>query len=139
MGWYINLEGTTTDHLKEKMITDSIKTPFNVILFATIEPVKSICGLGGRTRVWGLNCATGGAITGCTVNNLYKINPARVQGKLLLQLSGGNIEQIDVNQIANNPTSRKTNWSTGLAPEGAPPFVTPYKNLKGKLLLWLER
>jgi len=138
-GWYINLEGTTTDNLKEKMITDPIKTPFNVILFATIEPVKSICGLGGRTRVWGLNCATGGVITGCTVNNMYQINPATVKGMLLLQLSGGNIEQININQIANNTTSRKTDWSTGLAPEGAPPFVAPYKNLKGKILLWLER
>ncbi len=138
-GWYINLEGSTTDHLKEKMITDPIKTPFNVVLFATIEPVKAICGLGGRTRIWGLNCATGGVITGCTVNDLYKINPSTVQGMLLLQLSGGNIEQININNIAQNTSSRTTNWTTGIAPEGAPPFVKPYKELKGKILLWLER
>ncbi len=138
-GWYINLEGSSTDHLKEKMITDPIKTPYNVVLFATIEPVKAICGLGGRTRVWGLNCATGGVITGCNVNDLYQINPSTVQGMLLLQLSGGNIEQININNIAQNTGSRTTDWSTGIAPEGAPPFVKPYKELKGKILLWLER
>jgi len=135
-GWRIYLENTTSSSLKEKNITDPITTPYNVIMFATIKPVKDICGLGGNTRVWLLNCATGGTLQSCP---LYSINPISVQGNLLLQLSGGNIQEVNVNQLASSTNSRTTNWIKGIAPEGAPPLVKPYKNIKGQILLWLEK
>ncbi|ADU97111.1 hypothetical protein Theam_1147 [Thermovibrio ammonificans HB-1] len=145
-GWYIELNTQDEGYFKERDISDPTTTDQNVVLFTTIEPTDDICSSGGRTRVWALNCATGGSILeDCST---YGIN--KVYGTLLLQLSGANIQQItikfdkqnQVNNVAQVFTSagnRATSWYTGIAPESAPPFIAPGSRLVGTLLLWLER
>jgi len=135
--WYRELELGNEDYLKERNITDPALTDQNVVLFTTIEPTADPCKFGGRTRIWALNCATGGAITDyCSV---YKIDLEELEGTALLQLSGGNIEKIDLKDIPSQTSSGETTeWTTGTAPEGAPGFVRSVSQ-SGAILLWLER
>ena len=138
--WYVELDLGNKDYNKERDITDPILTNLNVVLFTTIEPSKDPCGFGGRTRVWGLNCATGGAILDkCPV---YNIDPRLLKGSDLLQLSGGNIDKINIRELAQEQqtnNSKTSGWLTGTAPEGAPSFVYPAPPKTGAILLWLEK
>ena len=136
-GWYINLEKGSTQYLGERMITDPTLTNQNVVLFTTTEPINDLCGFGGRTRVWALNCATGQSIQDTCLN--YPIEKDRLKGSLLLQLSGGNIEQINIKEVGdtNKSNNKATRWYIGTAPETSPPLVQGLK--KGEILLWLEK
>ncbi len=109
----------------------------NVVLFTTTEPIDDLCAFGGRTRVWALNCATGQSIQETCLS--YPLDLNLLKGSLLLQLSGGNIEQIKIKDVgsSNSSNGKATQWYTGTAPETAPPVVIGLK--KGEILLWLER
>ena len=63
-GWQYTLDAASADsYLSERMTTDPTISPGNKIYFTTSEPTSDPCGYGGQSRVWGLNCATGAAIT----------------------------------------------------------------------------
>ena len=146
VGWYINLNRGDEGYLTERLITDPTESDLNIALFTTIEPTSDICGFGGRSRMWLLNCATGGSVTQECKN--FKVDS--FVGTVLLQLSGANIQQISIKWTGNPSESnvssvfsqkegKATAWFTGIAPESAPPFVKPGGGLVGQLLLWLER
>jgi len=146
VGWYVNLNTGDVGYLAERVITDPTETNLNVVMFTTIEPTSDVCGFGGRSRMWLLNCATGGSVTQECKN--FKVDS--FIGTVLLQLSGANIQEISIRWTGNPSSSnvssilseegaRATAWFTGIAPETAPPFIKPGKGLSGKLLLWLER
>ena len=127
-------------YFKERDITDPTVTDYDIVFFTTTQPTNDLCGFGGRSRVWAMNCATGGSIwTGCD----NETTPSAPDGSMLLQLSGGNIEQFgtDKDTFANDG-NRTTDWFTGIPPETATPFVPPTGGgfpPSGQLLLWLER
>src|SRR5208283_1486202 len=66
-GWQNTLDPGYTSaagsYLNERLVTDPTVSPNNVIYFTTSEPTSDPCGYGGQSRVWGMNCATGGQIT----------------------------------------------------------------------------
>lgn len=146
-GWFIKLNRSdlSKGYLKEKDISDPTLTKDNVIIFTTVQPNGEPCELGGRSRLWALNCATGGSIVEeCDVYQVSKL-----YGTVLLQLSGADINEIrlkydrsagqsNISNILIKKGNRATNWFTGIAPESAPPFVYPSGSLVGTLLLWLE-
>ncbi len=125
-GWYIRLDNG------EKMITDPSTTTNNLIIFATVKPNQNVCSFGGDTRLWTLNCATGGKPDSC--QGIYEIS--NIGGSVLLQLSGGDIQQIKLTENMG----RTTNWFRGIAPENAPPTIS-FNNstFTGEILLWLEK
>ncbi|MBK3332428.1 hypothetical protein GWK41_05055 [Persephonella atlantica] len=133
VAWMLSedLEPRTTKYYKERMITDP--TPIkgeNLILFTTMQPTGDICGFGGRTRVWMLNCATG-AIPGeaCPGGGYATTIPA---GTIYLQASGANIVQIKGLKGASK-------WIQYTPPESATQYVPPTGYGKGELLLWIEK
>ncbi|NPA53625.1 MAG: hypothetical protein GXO21_03045, partial [Aquificae bacterium] len=136
--WKILLEKNPEGYFPERVITDPSVTDFNVIAFVSMEPSGDICGFGGRTRVWALNCATGGALAEECPQ--YPIeNP---QGKILLQLSGGDIQDITLKEFRDNSAfSRTSPWMQGTPPPAPPRIVPPAKDEKfsGEILLWLEK
>ncbi|MDQ7055804.1 MAG: PilC/PilY family type IV pilus protein, partial [Persephonella sp.] len=89
--WMIELDNSTDILLKERNISSPsfIK---NIVFFATTQPNKDLCGYGGYSRAWAMNCATGDAVSSDRCPG-YTINIEKI--KYLLQLSGGNIEQFD--------------------------------------------
>ncbi|RMA97011.1 pilus assembly protein [Hydrogenothermus marinus] len=133
--WYIDLESATTDYYKERLISDPAITNYNVVYFATTEPTGSICGFGGRSRLWGLNCATGGDIFSNSCPG-YELNIPE-NAAILLQLSRGNIEVINKSSFTQSG-NKTTKWFTGTTPE-APPTVPGGNSLQSRMILWLEK
>ncbi|SMO64406.1 PilC beta-propeller domain-containing protein [Balnearium lithotrophicum] len=138
--WYLELNNNDPGYLKERVISDPTVTDENVVFFTTIEPTDDPCGFGGRSRVWALNCATGGTIYSACPGGKYAVSPP--EGKLYFQLSGANI--IVINPKTEFGTNEKnaspySKWYQGIAPETGTPFVGYSKGLVGKLLFWIER
>jgi len=120
---------------KERVISDPAVTNYDVVFFATTQPTENLCGFGGRSRLWGLNCATGSSFsdTSCPVATVSPPESISV----LLQLSRGNIEVIGGESFTEEGGSA-TEWFTGTTPE-APPAVPGGGSASGKIILWLER
>lgn len=133
VAWMLSesLEPRTSKYNKERNITDPTPIPSeNLILFTTMQPTGDICGFGGRTRVWALNCATGANAGESCPGGSYATNiPA---GTIYLQASGANILQIKA-------LSGASDWVSYTPPESATQYVPPTGYGKGDLLLWLEK
>lgn len=134
--WEQKLDPISTGYFKERLIADPAVSPTNnITFFSTTEPSSNICSFGGRSRVWGLNCATGGSIfTGC--NNNTRFLPTEFKNTIFLQLSKGNIEAITKDSFNQN-NNKTTQWFIGVTPETPPIIPTPSQ--KGTLILWIER
>lgn len=133
-GWNQTLLPKGSGYFKERIITDPTISSYNLIFFASMQPTEDVCKFGGRTRVWGLNCATGALVSNATCPGYVPAQPPI--STLLLQLSGGNIEQISTNQFTNNQT---TEWFTGTPPETSTPLTQAGGIRKGEIILWIER
>ncbi len=101
-----------------------------------MEPTNSLCEYGGRVRLWGLNCATGSAISdtscpGYTVSN--------VQGNIFLQTSTGAVSQVSPNNAFTQNNNRTTQWQQGTPPETSAPFVKPFTARQGVIIQWIEQ
>jgi type IV pilus assembly protein PilY1 len=123
------------DYFMERNITDPTYTS-NISIFTTTEPSSDVCDFGGQTRLWAFNCRTGHSIfDGCSD---AKSDPPA--GALLLQLSGGNIEDSSLDSDNFDSSSDKsTGWYVGIPPESGTPFVPYSGTLTGEIILWIER
>jgi len=136
--WKIDLAPKDTTYIKERLISDpSAPDGWDTVFYSTTQPSGDICSFGGRSRLWGVNCATGLPITVGCPGDTYKT--AAFTSTIYLQLSKGNIEDIkgaDINQNGNLTTQ----WYTGITPE-TPPVVPPgYQGGKqGQIIFWLEK
>ncbi|WP_457625529.1 pilus assembly protein [Persephonella sp.] len=119
-------------YFKERSITDPTMVPReNIVIFTTMQPTADICGYGGRTRVWALNCATGAyAGEACPGTGSYATNIP--SGTIYLQASGANIIKI-------KGLSGPSDWIRYTPPDTASQYVPPTGFLKGEILLWYEK
>lgn len=94
-GWYITLDpagnyafgspAITSAYDAERVVSNTTANFNGVLYFTTFKPTSDICGSGGTTLEWVVDYATGDA------------PPASAsKGKLLIQLSGGQLVAIDV-------------------------------------------
>ncbi len=139
-GWYLQLESSDENFLREKDISDPTPSDQNVIIFTTIKPTRDACSFGGKSRLWGLNCALGTSIDySCPEGTTKQFNiQKKPKGVLFLQLSNGNIYPINLSSGFTENNNRTTSWYTGIAPETSTPLITP-GGIHGELLLWLEK
>ncbi len=133
--WYRELAPRDTDYYKERLISDPAVTNFDVIIFATTQPTGNLCGFGGRSRLWGLNCATGQGLEDTSCPNFIAMPPPEMT--VLLQLSRGNIEVIGKGDFTEENGSA-TGWFTGTTPE-SPPTLPGGGGAEGKVILWIEK
>ncbi len=135
--WYRELAPKGDGYNKERLISDPTVTSYNVVFFATTQPTENLCGFGGRSRLWGLNCATGAGLLDSSCPTYIASPPANTS--VLLQLSRGNIEVIGKGSFTKESGSA-TEWFTGTTPE-SPPTVPGAggRSVKGRIILWLER
>jgi type IV pilus assembly protein PilY1 len=151
-GWTYTLNAASYPFLNERMTTDPTPSTSNMVFLTTSEPTADPCGYGGRSRVWGLNCATGAALTDTSCSG-YTISPNLI-GNLYLQTSTGAINQVHINTNPHpNPNlppssftdqstgDRTTPWYVGMPPENAPPFVPPPATVSktGQMIQWMEK
>ncbi len=131
--WYRELLPRDADYFKERLISDPAVTNFDAIIFATTQPTGNLCGFGGRSRLWGLNCATGQGLKDTSCPNFIAMPPPEMS--VLLQLSRGNIEVVGKDDFSSDGT---TEWFTGTTPE-SPPTLPGGGGAKGKIILWIEK
>ncbi len=142
--WYQELNPKEDGYLKERLISDPTPTDMNAIFFTTTEPTSDLCGFGGRTRIWALNCATAESLTG---QQCAPYITGRITGTLFLQTSVAKISEydIDINPQGTSPhnpftenNNRATPWTPGVAPETPTPFFQLSSSSRGKILQWIE-
>jgi hypothetical protein len=146
--WEYTLAAGSGTFLNERLITDPTidpgtpGNPGDIIYFITSEPTSDPCGYGGQSRVWGLNCATGAAITDQSCSG-YTVPSANLTGTMYLQTSTGAIYQIDAaTSFTDSSTgNRSTPWFIGMPPETSPPLVQPDSpaTRSGQLIQWIEK
>ena len=127
--WRITLAPKNDTYFKERLITDPTPTDMNIIQFTTFQPTADICGYGGRTRVWAMNCAIGGALndTSCPGYTLESYG-----GTIYLQLSRGNIEEFKLSpESFTEEGGKATPWRIGVPPESPTLFLKPFQSAKG--------
>ncbi len=108
-GWYIDLpagNGTTT--YSKRVITDPAASTNGVVSFTTFTPAAGICDFGGSTSLWALRYDT--AASGA----------AKMKGQILVQLSTGAFQQVDMASAFTQSGNRETT-----AFQGAPPKMDP--------------
>ncbi len=136
-GWMIQLNSNAENgYLKERNISDPAVSDLGIVFFTTTSPTSDLCGFGGQTRAWALNCATGESISSQRCQG-YSVS-SRVIFKYLLQLSGGDIKQYGKTDFSIEG-GRATEQSQGLpSEEGGIPIVPPDIR-QGKIILWIEK
>jgi len=137
--WYIeDLLPKDANYYKERTFTDpTFSSSSNTVSFTTTQPSSNPCEFGGRSRVWAVNCATGQSIWDADTCSGYNVTPPN--SAYLLQLSGGNIEDIGVNQDNFQYAGGKaSDWFTGIPPESPTPLPEG-TGLTGEIILWIER
>ena len=143
--WYQELDPKGSSYFKERNISDPSPTENDVILFSTTQPTSDLCGYGGRSRIWGLNCATGEALNNQNCPP-YIVN--EIEGTAYLQTSIGKISTYPISIGGNRPQTnpfnqeegKATPWTPGVTPESPTPFYSPNsgKAGRGEILYWLE-
>ncbi len=144
--WYQKLNPKESGYFKERNISDPSISNSNTIFFSTTEPTSDLCSYGGRSRIWGLNCATGEALNNQSCPP-YVVN--EIKGTAYLQTSIGKINAYPISiggsGGGNNPFTNKegkvTPWTPGVTPESPTPFFSPSSGTtgsRGKILYWLE-
>jgi type IV pilus assembly protein PilY1 len=139
-GWEYTLNAASGSYLQERMTSDPTISPGNKIYLTTSEPTSDPCGYGGQTRVWGLNCATGGAIADSSCSG-YSVTD--MTGTLYLQTSTGAIYQINAATSFTDAGTgdRSTQWFVGIPPENALPLAQSSTLIppSGQLIQWIEK
>jgi type IV pilus assembly protein PilY1 len=102
-GWYINLDIAGTGFGAERVITDPLATTLGVVFYTTYKPYSDICAYGGKTVLWAVKYATGGA-------------PTNLNGIALIQVSTGAIEQISLSSALTEHGGRSTTEIEGVPP-----------------------
>lgn len=128
-GWYINLDSCTDStgaevacnnataiHKAERNVTDPLATPIGAVLFTTTKPSADVCEFGGVSHLWAVYHKTGGAVSSDTL-----------RGTVLLQVSTGSIEEVDLRSAFVEREGRRTHAFQGVAPSSQPRVAVPHK------------
>jgi type IV pilus assembly protein PilY1 len=141
--WNIELDPADgVAYYKERNITDPTMTSLeagssmDMVFFTTAEPTSVACTFGGRSRVWGLNCATGAAISDTSCPG-YVVKD--VGGGLYMQTSTGAIYRILRASSFSQNSGRASDWFEGMPPESSTPFLPPFQMRKGQIMHWIEK
>jgi type IV pilus assembly protein PilY1 len=107
-GWYVELDPVSSTNLSgaERVISNPTPDVNGAIYFLSFAPTSDICGFGGTTYVWALDYKTGGQVT------------YTMQGKALVQVSTGEIKEIDMSTAFTQKDMRRTVGFPGIPPAG---------------------
>ncbi len=143
-GWYQDLDPAEDNYNKERDITGTTLSSTGAVFFTTTEPTSDICGFGGRSRMWGLNCASGQSL----VHQTCQVT-GNIVGVLLLQTSVGKITAFNININPNNPegsvnpfvkvNEKATNWTVGTAPPNKSALVERPTRSPAQILYEIEK
>jgi type IV pilus assembly protein PilY1 len=103
-GWYINLDPAASPMSAERVISNPSPDSSGAVFFLPFAPTSDICSFGGTTSFWAVDYATGGQVT------------FELKGKILVQVSTGEIKEIDLSQALTEHEGRATAKFMGIPP-----------------------
>lgn len=126
-GWFINLPGasSTAGTFPKRVITDTASSINGVLTFVTFTPSTDVCTYGGTTSVWSMKYDTGGAVT-------------KLKGQILVQLSTGAFQQVDVSTAFTQSLGRETAQYDGVPPKNEPAMTTNAGQQPTKRILHIQ-
>lgn len=127
--WKIRLAPADATYYAEREITDPQSTVSGVVYFTTFTPNKDICAKTGNTVLWAVKNDTGCAVT-----------PAgALKGKAIIQLSTGEIKQVDLSTALTARGGRATAAMVGNPPYAKGPSIISQPQPVDKVLHIKER
>lgn len=130
-GWYINLDGqdAPASLSAERAITDAVALTSGMVCYTTFKPTSDVCKFGGNSYPWCVKYDSGGLVGG-----------ASLTGKILIQVSTGAFEEIDLRSalttsVGGDGGGRKGAVMTGKPPSDPPPIVTNAANKPTRKIL----
>lgn len=107
-GWYINMDPASATSGAERIISNPTPDSHGAVYFISLAPTSDICSFGGSTYLWAVDYKTGGQVS------------YAMQGKALIQVSTGEIKELDLSQSSTFPgkNGRRSDAITGLPPSG---------------------
>ena len=106
-GWFIDLD------TPERLTSTPSPTRIGIVFFATMSPGLELCEYGGSTYLWAMQYARASSVADSIV------------GKVLMQVSSGAIEEVDLKSALTEKAKRRTPPMVGLPPEDSPAITIP--------------
>lgn len=104
-GWFIDLDTTIGTTYNERVITDPLASPNGAVFFTTFKPNTDVCAFGGSSHLWAVRYDTGGSAA------------AFLKGRGLLQVSTGEIKDVDLRATFTEKGKRRTPGMSGVPPK----------------------
>ncbi len=96
-GWKIKLSKSNDNYKSERLLTNPSASYNGNVTFTTFMPTADICGYGGQTFVWNVRGMSGAAPLASSL-----------KGKLILQLSTGAFETVDLKTALTGRQGRRS-------------------------------
>jgi type IV pilus assembly protein PilY1 len=125
-GWYINLGAASGSSYPKRTITNPVANSTGVVLFTAFTPSTDVCTYGGTTSVWAVKYNTGG------------VGSTKLKGQILIQLSTGAFQQIDVASAFTENLGRETPQYQGVPPRSEPSITTNANHFPSKRILHIQ-
>ena len=130
--WSKVLEPKSGNYLMERLLSDPEPIDYaDSVFFGTTEPNSDICSFGGRSRVWGLNCATGSALA-ISCDGAYEVDMSKVPPIWVPRTPG------DITKVSS-PENETTDWKEGAIIGDIQSAAEQARERKGRLLFWIEK
>jgi len=130
--WSKVLEPKSGNYLMERLLSDPEAIDYaDSVFFGTTEPNSDICSFGGRSRVWGLNCATGSALA-ISCDGAYEVDISKVPPIWVPRTPG------DITKVSS-PENETTDWKEGAIIGDIQSAAEQARERKGRLLFWIEK
>ncbi|MCX5871250.1 MAG: hypothetical protein NTY00_11610 [Deltaproteobacteria bacterium] len=105
-GWFINMGAAVAPMSAERVISNPTPDTLGAIYFLSFAPTADVCSFGGTTYLWALDYKTGGQVT------------FAMQGKALVQVSTGEIKELNMSDALTQESGRKSPGFKGIPPTG---------------------
>jgi Tfp pilus tip-associated adhesin PilY1 len=125
-GWKIDLGVKSGSNYPKRTITNPVASTNGVVTFTTFTPSTDVCTYGGTTSVWTVKYNTGG------------VGSTNLKGQILVQLSTGAFQQIDVTTAFNQSLNRETIQYQGVPPKSEPAMTTNANHTPSKRILHIQ-
>jgi Tfp pilus tip-associated adhesin PilY1 len=142
-GWYINLSAASGTNYPKRVVTNPVANPLGLVYFTTFTPSTDVCTYGGTTSLWcaqyntGGNCGTPDT-TGAVASGTAASTVTRQKGQILIQLSTGAFQQVDVSKAFSESNSRETTAYQGVPPKSEPAATTNAGTPPSKRILHIK-
>lgn len=131
--WKIPLSGPTGCYFRERSYSTPSPTEHDIIFFNTAMPNAEICGYGGQSRSWAVNCASGWSLLDDSCSG-FTVDVSEFN--FLVQLSTGAIKQYSLSDFTEEG-GRATPFAEGMVSEEGGVTAFPSSSVF-KILYWRE-